>query len=594
MKQNKLKMSALLLVFAMILTLFAGCGNDAVSESVSASDVVSLSEQVPDLTPDAAVEPASVEEGSSAEPGGNAAAIDAEVSFSEQVKLAATGGATKELMEFEYAEETQLPITDEDITFSYFFSTQPFMMAYGGEVDYNALTFYQEWQNRTGIKLDMTAVSLMSVTEQFQLMIASGDYADLIDGMDSYTGGADAAIDDDVIYELTDIAAEYMPNYSAWLDSDHNYKKTASTVSGNLYNCAYLSYGALTVGLGGIINQDWLDEAGMDVPVTYDDMHDVLTAFKENGHGGALWMTSGLDTAYHTYTAGYEVADTGFLNVDGTIKCTYVDDDMLDYVTMMNQWYKEGLIYQDFITIDTTSDTIDSGLVTGGTVGVYSGAFDTAQTMMADSGITLTPFSNLRKEADQTIHVTAQSTYDKGGTAISTSVSESELPIAAQMLDYLYSKDGVILSNFGVEGEALAYDEEGLPQLSDLVLNNPELPMAVVGIVLYTKYGGAGINFVPREYAAYDDAYWNACSVWVENTDNDYMLPFHSILNAEETVEYDNAMSDIQTVIDENLLKFVLGDRPLDQWDDYVDTLYSLGLQNVIDLYQGALDRYLA
>ena len=64
----------------------------------------------------------------------------------------------------------------------------------------------------------------------------------------------------------------------------------------------YLEYGSLSMMQGGIINQDWLDEAGLDVPVTYDDMYETLTAFKSNGHPGALLTTCPLQEALASST----------------------------------------------------------------------------------------------------------------------------------------------------------------------------------------------------------------------------------------------------------------------------------------------------
>lgn len=610
MKKNKLTaLCSMLLTISMILALFAGCGSGAESaEAPTEPTGASVQEEAPaeneaeapsepDAAEDTPVPEASVEEPVAAESDDRFHNI----TFSEQVDLAAEGNFIGKIMDFPYPEETALPVTEEDVTFTYFMRTQPFMMAYGGEVDYDSLSFFQEWQTRTGITLDMTVVSFFECAEKFQLMVASGDYANFMECIENFTGGPSAALEQEVIYGLDDLVDEYMPNYAAWLNSDENYRRVCTSVDGQLYLLGYLEYGSVSMMQGGIINQDWLDEAGLDVPVTYDDMYEALTAFKANGHPGALWMTSGVDTISHVYNSGYEVNNhmsnargSGFINKDGTIICTYLEDNMRDFLTLMNKWYSEGLIYPDFTSVDPSNDTIDSGLVTSGTVGVYSGAFDTAETLMNDSGITLSPMGNLRQTPDQTIHLCVQSIYQKCGMAFGTSIDKDLLPVAAQAVDYLFSKEGVILSNFGVEGEGLEYDENGMPRCSDLILNNPDLAMSAIGIVLYSKFGGAGINFVPREYSGYDDAYWNACRVWADNLDNAYEVPYEDIFTVDEGEQYDNIMSDINTYISENTLKFVIGDRPMDEWDSFVSTLKDMGIEDAIEIYQGALDRYLA
>lgn len=53
-------------------------------------------------------------------------------------------------------------------------------------------------------------------------------------------------------------------------------------------------------------------------------------------------------------------------------------------------------------------------------------------------------------------------------------------------------------------------------------------------------------------------------------------------------------MSDINTYVSENTLKFVIGDRSLTEWDDFVSTLKAMGIEDAVAIYQGALDRHLA
>lgn len=306
---------AILLAISMVLVCFAGCGSNgsgsAVSGETAESSEAAASGETSEAEPAAPVEPepaASTSEGSAPEENIIDSIGTQTMSFEDEIEAAASGEYVQYLMDFDYPQETELPVTDEDVTFSYFFSTQPFMIAYGGEVDYDALPFYREWTTRTGVKLDLIPVSLMEADTKFQLMIASGDYANMIEGIEGYTGGAGAAINDEVIYPMDDLLDAYMPNYAAWLDAKPDARKECSTVEdGTLYRCGYIRYGAMSLSFGGIINQNWLDETGKDVPVTYQDMEDVLLSMKDQGHSGALWMTSALATVGNMLNSGYEV-----------------------------------------------------------------------------------------------------------------------------------------------------------------------------------------------------------------------------------------------------------------------------------------------
>ncbi len=118
----------------------------------------------------------------------------------------------------------ELPLSEDGITFTYWMTSQPFMMTYGGSLDYNTLPFYEAMEALTGVHLDLTVHSMQSSQEQFNLMFATGDYPDMFEG--EYTSGAGQGIEDDVIVPLNDYLSEYMPNYSA-SEAFYPMKKTA-------------------------------------------------------------------------------------------------------------------------------------------------------------------------------------------------------------------------------------------------------------------------------------------------------------------------------------------------------------------------------
>lgn len=56
-------------------------------------------------------------------------------------------------------------------------------------------------------------------------MVSGGDYTDIIsDGVSQYSKGYDAAITDEIIIDLYDLAQEYAPNYLYYLETDPQLK----------------------------------------------------------------------------------------------------------------------------------------------------------------------------------------------------------------------------------------------------------------------------------------------------------------------------------------------------------------------------------
>jgi putative aldouronate transport system substrate-binding protein len=65
-------------------------------------------------------------------------------------------------------------------------------------------------------------------------------------------------------------------------------------------------------------------------------------------------------------------------------------------------------------------------------------------------------------------------------------------------------------------------------------------------------------------------------------------------MTTEETTSYNTIYNDIDTYLDENIVKFIVGDKSLDEFDSFVNTLRDMGIDECIAMTQTAYDRYLA
>lgn len=65
------------------------------------------------------------------------------------------------------------------------------------------------------------------------------------------------------------------------------------------------------------------------------------------------------------------------------------------------------------------------------------------------------------------------------------------------------------------------------------------------------------------------------------------------ILNQDELDDYNDYMTDITTKVTEMTAAFITGQKSLEtEWDTYIADLNAMGLQDLLDNYQAALDRY--
>jgi putative aldouronate transport system substrate-binding protein len=77
------------------------------------------------------------------------------------------------------------------------------------------------------------------------------------------------------------------------------------------------------------------------------------------------------------------------------------------------------------------------------------------------------------------------------------------------------------------------------------------------------------------------------------NVDSSLALPPYQLTEAEQNLRT-RIMSQISTYADEMVLKFIMGTEPLSRFDQFVATINSMGLQEVLASEQRAYDRYLA
>lgn len=553
--KNAKKLVALLLSLALVLSLGA-CGGNGESSASSEASPSSTTE----------------ESGAAAESGDES-----------QAETAETG-------------EFQLPIVDEPTTLSYFVADDS--NAAIMTTDWNDNEFYQEMERRTGVHLEFEMVSSADYQTNFNLMIASGNLADMIYvGASYYAEGVDAAIDDGYFLDLTDLVDEYMPNYEKVRTSDVQYELLSTTDSGRLGAVYELRQSKQGPWLGLWIRQDWLDDLGLDTPVTFDDYHEVLTAFKnEKGATAPLILNfSGSDGEFGTMSGGLNVLNSWQLDETGKVNFGPYMDAWKEYVTIMHQWYTEGLIDPDFMATDER--TADMAKVVTGASGLFAALYTMPSVYEAaseDPNMNLAPVNPpVMNEGDEG-HIRLRDSYTSGNTAISADSENWE--VALRWLDYLYTDEGALLANYGVEGDTFEFDENGKPVFTDKILNNENgwTMTQTVASYLCPSAGIANWSDWTRELAGVPEKDQACYDVWSEFSD-DWRLPSSVTLTQDESTERAALYADISTIVKEQTAQFISGALDIEEnWDAYISALEASGMERAIEITQAAYDRYLA
>lgn len=454
-----------------------------------------------------------------------------------------------------------------------------------------------EYQKKTGIKVEYIHPPANGITEAFNLMLASGDLPDIIfwSWSAAFPGGPEKAINDGYILKLNDVIDKYAPNLKAYYEANPEMEKVAKTDSGAHYNFPLFRQTAWqTVFWGPIIRKDWLDELELQIPTTIDDWHTMLTMFKEKKGAQAplSYLDHGWDHA--AFYGAYGVKKAHYLD-DGKVVYGPVQPGFKEYLTTMKKWYDEGLLDKNFPTLD--SKIVNANMTsekTGATVAFAGGGMGSWLQSMKDRNpkydLVAAPYPVLKK-GDMPKLGQMDAMGNTGGAAISKSSKNVE--IAARYLDYAYSMEGHTIANFGIENESYTM-VNGVPQYTDLILNNPNKMTISDALSLY--------SFTKGGYAAVQDKILvdatmllqqqkDAMDVWSQTDEAKHKIPQISFTE-QESADVAKIMNEVRTLVDEMRIKFIIGAAPLSDFDKFVGQVEGLGIDKVNSIYQAAVERY--
>lgn len=429
-------------------------------------------------------------------------------------------------------------------------------------------------------------------SEKFNLMIAAEDYPDLIcKATTTYSAGADALVEDGVCIDMLPYFDEYAPELAALFRDDKDYAEAVLSATGKAVGINHRAYP--TTSGGAIIRQDWLDELGLEAPETYDELHEVLTAFKnEYGCTNTICVGAKLDTPL---TYGYNItmnAETvGWSYIDGVAVCSLEIPETRQYIEMLAQYYAEGLFGDDFLSFvspmyyDSQALNHNTGFWSSGRM-TFNGQFEAKVT--DDDNFALTPLKDISKTGTETSNVGGfDSVAGKNCVSVTTNCEYPEQAIT--FLNYMFTEEGADLANYGVKGITYDIGEDGKPYYLDLIINNPEGHNSNVTRSLYTA--NAFLPYMQTQEALEltftDPRMAEAEAAWSATRSN----PEYSVtLGADASSEYALIATDLNTFANEQLLSFVVGDRPVSEWDAFMEEVRAMRLDEMQAIMQAAYD----
>ena len=464
-----------------------------------------------------------------------------------------------------------------------------------GGTDHNSCDSWKEIERVTGTKIEWTIPATgVDANQDLNLLITSGKLPDIIRfNWSAAPGGISQYYEDKVILRLTDLINDHMPNLNRLL-TDRNIRRNLIYNEDDIFFIPEIrNEDEMNVFYGLMIRADWLEELGLSEPETIDELYDVLVAFRDNkNENGDAWAMSGIGFGPG---GGWPIGNllwafgvtSKFYQVGGTVKYGVMEPEFAEGMAYIAKLYAEGLIDPDYSIQDRAS--LD-GKWMNDLVGFEYGIQPTMRNRtMEGTGFICLGLNWLKKDMNSPgycFDLNYISNMNIGNSAaITTACKEPEK--AARWLDFIFSEQGAIITNYGIEGRGYTLSADGKPVATEEYINSFD------AMYLYSFHTS---SLFPS--LRYWDTYkislhpYGAQSIerWTKTADLSRMLPSLPF-TTEEQQETNDQLADITTYVDEQISRLVTGQISVDSIPEIRDRLTQMGIQNCIDIYQRVYDR---
>ena len=453
----KKKLLSMLLSVSLLLALCA-CGGGNSSTPAADSGSTPETTQTSEKAPETPATPTSDAEDSAMLPADSAAAEP-----TDPTKVDASG---------------LYPVFDELTTVTAFLNIAPWASAYiGPNAEFENAYAILAAEDYTNVHLDVDWSDPDTYNEKLNLLVAANDLPNFTRSLGRlYSTGEDGLIEDGLAVDLYPYFEEYAPNYYALLESNAKFKEDTTASSG--VTTAMYSYTEIPLYTRGpVVRKDMLDAVNKEIPTTVDELHDVALALK-NDYGVKSAVVSPKMTA-DAYAGADFISSNDvqmtWWNIDGTVTAAVSLDSNYEWAKEMKQWNDEGLFVESwynpapFYDFDVLNDQLAIAY------GPYNLTSDSYRAAAASPDTCeIYPMANVVLKEGDTIKTQNNAYGGKGdGDWTITTADEDIIPQLVSYINWFFTEEGSMISNFGKLDETYTIDDNGDVHYTDLILKDP-------------------------------------------------------------------------------------------------------------------------
>jgi putative aldouronate transport system substrate-binding protein len=449
-----------------------------------------------------------------------------------------------------------------------------------------------EWiKEATGITIDLLPVSGADWSQKSSTMIASDTMTDIMDRISNYSTyapqGAFVAVSD---------YFDIMPDFKAFVDADM-VNMSKMYFDGKLYCVVHAGYvNNTSMGQEPMIRIDVLNGLGLAMPTNFDELLDVLRAFKvaypetypwtiRNGVGSLLGIP------------GYMMGNGNFWYYDkdvggGEWAYSPVAESFIKELDFFATLYAEGILDPDYA--NTTAAQWQEKNSTG--VGLFT--FDNptfninfnAALQAEDPNAAFTYVPILANWNGQKRGLRYTSSWYEGTVV---SASSDNIEACLELLNWDYTEEGRTITNWGKEGvtfEIVDGQKKLLPEVYEAALKTSDPWRGFMGAYGLGHLGLATCVDETNQNQFLNDATLEWYTYWAneESLDPAVLSPVFTDAETERLADLKTA---IATIFDTEINKYITGQIPAKDFVNVQQQLIEAGVPEVLAIYNAAEKR---
>ena len=451
---------------------------------------------------------------------------------------------------------------------------------------------WKYFQEATGATFDIQTIPATDMKTKVALMLSSPEtLPDLLHMWEKAlvdqhaTSGAFLSYDDNL---------DKLPHYSAfWETIPEEEKKDLfmqrTSGDGKIYFPP--TYGTQTVNnlRTWIYRKDIFEKHGLEAPKTTTELYEVAKKLKElypesypicfrTGFGkldewGPSWDNDFAQNAYYDY----EEEKWKYGAKEPVMK------EMVEYFIKLRE---EELVPPDYLTMPTKSweelMSTDRGFITLDYIVRID--FFNIPNRQTNPEYTLALMAPPMPDVSSGSAKLMKANLDFNGYVVCNTGKQERIDNAFKLVDWMYSDEGAELLSWGKEGETYEV-KDGRKQF---ILKEGEDVQNKYGVATYGLYQRISTEANEAIYSEEQVAACHEVLGYLEPRSNPASwVP----LEEDEITEITDLKAELVSYMEENLSKFLLGQRPMSGWDEFQKGLDQMGAARMLEIYTTAYDR---